>query len=73
MASRAQDARNKLGNICRHHRNNPELVNDARRNLAAAKINDYIEKVLETAPPLTAEQRTKLAELLRPARSGVSL
>ena len=45
----------------------PELV-DAYRDLAAAKISDYIEKILAEAPPLTDEQRTALAELLRPVR-----
>ncbi|MDP7724775.1 hypothetical protein QXH22_21105 [Mycobacterium sp. TY814] len=28
----------------------------------------FVAKVLATAPPLTPEQRTKLAELLRPVR-----
>lgn len=47
----------------------PELI-DAYRDLAAAKIGDYIEKVLAEAPPLNDEQRTRLAELLRPVRRG---
>jgi hypothetical protein len=47
----------------------PALV-DAQRGLAAAKITDYIEKILSQAPPLSDEQRTSLAELLRPARQG---
>ena len=45
----------------------PALV-DAKRGLAEAKISDYIEKVLAQAPPLTDEQRIRLAEMLRPAR-----
>lgn len=28
----------------------------------------YVAKLLATAPPLTPEQRTKLAELLKPVR-----
>ena len=47
-------------------------LTDAYRRFAAAKLNDYILKVLAEAPPLTDEQRTKLAELLRPARAGVA-
>ncbi|MGB3521939.1 MAG: hypothetical protein WBA50_10725 [Mycobacterium sp.] len=44
-----------------------------RRELAAAKIRHYIDRVLAEAPPLTNEQRSKLAELLRPVRaSGAS-
>lgn len=45
----------------------PELT-DAYRRFAAAKISDYIQKVLAEAPPLTDSQRTALAELLKPAR-----
>ena len=49
--------------------NDPERV-DADRDLAAAKIANYIERVLAAAPPLTDHQRTRLAELLRPARQS---
>jgi hypothetical protein len=45
----------------------PELL-DAKRGLAAAKIEDYITRVLAEPPPLTDAQRTALAELLRPVR-----
>ncbi len=45
----------------------PELV-DARRGLAEANIAAYVQKVLDAAPPLTDEQRTRLAELLKPVR-----
>lgn len=50
----------------------PELV-DAQRGLAAAKIGDYIEKILDVAPQLTEEQRTRLAELLKPARGEAGI
>lgn len=43
----------------------PDLV-DARRNLRAARLEDYIRKVVDAAPPLTAEQRSRLAVLLQP-------
>lgn len=42
----------------------PELV-DARRNLAAAKLEDYIRRVVDEAPPLTGEQRDRLTAALR--------
>lgn len=29
---------------------------------------DWVRRVVDAAPPLTDEQRTRLAELLRPAR-----
>ena len=65
VISRALKARNELGVACRHH---PDQIEDRRRDLAEAKIADYIEKILAEAPPLTDAQRTALAELLRPAR-----
>jgi hypothetical protein len=34
----------------------------------AERTAEYIERVLAEAPPLTDEQRTKLAELLVPVR-----
>jgi hypothetical protein len=45
----------------------PKVV-EADQNLAALRIEKYINTVLAEAPPLSDEQRTKLAELLRPVR-----
>jgi len=39
-------------------------VVDARREYAAAKIEDYITRVLSEAPPLDDDQRAHLATLL---------
>jgi hypothetical protein len=33
-------------------------------------VDRWVERTLATAPPLTDEQRTKLAELLRPVRKA---
>ncbi|WP_344054452.1 hypothetical protein [Microbacterium lacus] len=41
----------------------PDLI-AARRDLRAARIEDYIQRVVATAPPLTADQRSRLAALL---------
>lgn len=65
--SRALTARNRLAAAVRHH---PDKVEVRRRELAEAKIADYIEKVLAQRPPLTDDQRNRLAELLRPARKA---
>ncbi|PLV44944.1 hypothetical protein X011_25645 [Mycobacterium tuberculosis variant microti OV254] len=40
----------------------------ARQELKAASINDYLERQMAEAPPLTNEQRAKIAELLEPVR-----
>lgn len=66
----ALSKRGKVASLTRSRTpNDPELV-AARRDLAAANIAEFIKKTVDKAPPLTAEQRTKLAELLRPARRG---
>lgn len=46
----------------------PELV-DARRNLKTERLADYIVRVVDDAPALSAAQRDRLALLLR---GGVS-
>ena len=42
----------------------PALV-AARRDLRAARAEDYIKALVDSAPPLTDEQRERLALLLR--------
>ncbi len=69
MASKLYE-RARVGSLSRSRTaDDPELL-DARRNLAEANIADYIEKTLAQAPPLSPEQKTRLAELLRPVRNG---
>lgn len=43
----------------------PELV-EARQNLKAAKLEEYVARVVATAPPLTDEQASRIASMLRP-------
>ena len=43
-------------------------LHDAKRDHQAAVLEHYIQKALASAPPLSDEQRTRLAELLRPVR-----
>jgi len=38
---------------------------DARRNLRAERLADYITKTVDAAPPLTPAQRDRLALLLK--------
>jgi hypothetical protein len=61
--------RARLAGLRKRPPGDPEVL-DAQRGLASAKIADYIERTLAAAPPLTAEQRDKLAELLRPVRAA---
>ena len=41
----------------------PEFI-DARRSLAAANIEAYVEKIVASAPPLTDDQKSRIAALL---------
>ena len=63
--SSAIAARNHYGAVKRHHPDKPELIADARRALAVAKLEDYIRRTVDAAPPLTDDQRDRLASLLR--------
>lgn len=38
---------------------------DVAREYTAARLADYIKRVVDAAPPLTADQRDRLALLLR--------
>ncbi|MGO9156780.1 hypothetical protein [Mycobacterium sp.] len=49
----------------------PDRVN-AERDLAAAKIANYIEKVVAQARPFTREQVDQLRVLLEPARRDLA-
>ena len=42
----------------------PELL-AAKIDLKAARVEDYIRKVVDSAPPLTPSQRDRIAVLLR--------
>lgn len=42
----------------------PDLVN-ARRNLKAARLQEYVQRIVAQAPPLTPEQADTIAGLLR--------
>ncbi len=64
MGAKSLAARGRLGEISRRHSNQPDLIQDARRELAVAKIEDYVQRVVNDAPPLTAEQRLRLGALL---------
>lgn len=47
----------------------PDLL-AARRDLRAARLEVYIKRTVDAAPPLTTEQRERLAAILRPAEAG---
>jgi hypothetical protein len=62
--------RGRVGALSRSRADDdPELVR-ARRDLCAARLEDYIRRTVEAAPPLTDAQRARLRDLLStPARA----
>ena len=65
---RTQRAR-KAGLSRTYPPDHPKVV-EADRTLKALRLQEYIKRNLAEAPPLSEEQRAKLAELLRPVRVG---
>lgn len=64
MADTWTGARARVAINTRHHgADSPEVV-EARRDLAAARIEDYIARTVAAAPPLSDQQRMHLARLL---------
>jgi hypothetical protein len=66
MAARSSTTRERarLAAAARHHPDDAEVLAAARDRLRAAVAEDYITRIVDTAPPLTAEQRARLAVLL---------
>ncbi len=65
MGAETLSARGRFGQAMRRHRDDPKLIETAQRDLAVAKIADYIQATVDAAPPLTVDQRERLVVLLR--------
>ncbi len=52
--------------LVRHRGRDDPATIEARRTLRAVQLEEHIQRVVGTAPPLTAAQRERLALLLRP-------
>lgn len=58
-------ARNKLSGMYSHGRTpEPEALAAAQRDLTEAKLERYVREALAAVPPLTDEQRARIASLL---------
>lgn len=51
----------------RHHPDRPDLIANDQRTLKMARAEDFIRGLVESFPPLTDDQRSRLATLLQPA------
>jgi len=62
--SRAQILSTRLAARVRHYPGADHT--ELRAELATAKAEQYLEKLIASAPPLSVEQRARLAALLAP-------
>ena len=58
-----QKTRSKIARAVRDHHPESEIT-ALRRDLRADRLEEHIQRVVDEAPPLTAEQRARLAILL---------
>jgi F0F1-type ATP synthase delta subunit len=60
-------ARARIASLSRSRAHDDPDLAAARRDLAAAKLERYVEQVIAAAPPLTSEQLDRIVSILRPA------
>ncbi|MCA1707413.1 MAG: hypothetical protein LC808_30760 [Actinobacteria bacterium] len=63
-ALRAKIARTQRVRGARH----PDTIR-VRQEYAEAQLTEYVKRIVSTAPPLSEEQRDRLASLLRPTKT----
>lgn len=64
MSPVARQERARIASLSRSRTaDDPDLI-EARRNLRAASLESHVLRILDEAPPLTAEQRQHIAGLL---------
>lgn len=64
MSSEWTHLRGKVAGLSRKREPNDPELQDARQALRAARIAEYVRHEVAKFPPLTAEQREKIALLL---------
>ena len=57
--------RARVASLSRSRASDDPDLTEARRDLAAARLAEHITRVVDAAPPLSVEQRDRLANLLR--------
>lgn len=57
--------RARVAALVRHKPADAPEVAEARRDLRAARLADYVRRVIDEAPPLTDDQRRRIAALLQ--------
>lgn len=62
----ARQSRNRLASARRWHPGSPAAI-EAARDHAEHMLTEHIRKIVDQAPPLSEEQRSRLRQLLAPA------
>lgn len=71
LSSAGRNLRAKCAILARHRGPDAPETIEAGRDYRAEVLAEHVRKVVDTFPPLTAEQRDRIAALLRaPATSG---
>ena len=66
MSTSIAQAKSRVGVAVRTKNTAAETA--ARRDLAAAKLEAYVQRVVEEAPPLTPEQLSRIGAMLHQGR-----
>ncbi|MFD4551404.1 hypothetical protein [Streptomyces sp. NPDC058466] len=61
----AKKIQSRIAINTRWHPDSPQIIED-QREYKALTLEDHIKRVVDSFPPLTEEQRARLAVLLRP-------
>lgn len=56
--------RARLANAARFHPDDADQAESLRRELKASRLTDHVRAAVDSLPPLTLEQRTRIAALL---------
>lgn len=66
LSTATRKAQGALAAAERHHPDDTDRLTEARREFAAAKLEDYVRQVVDSAPPLTEDQLERVTAILRP-------
>jgi hypothetical protein len=72
LDAEARKRRARLGAAARHYPDQPERTEADRRVFKANAAERYVRQLVDDFPPLTVEQRARLAVLLLGGGDGVS-
>jgi hypothetical protein len=64
LSPESRRRRARVANFKRHHPDKPELYADDQRILKADALERHIRELVDSFPPLTFEQRSRLTLLL---------